>query len=294
VQPDRPVQTTLAFHASRIVTDVGVLIAMAAMSLTFVSTPDGGRSALSADALPAVLLLLPIFAITMIPDHTRPLHPALGWGSMVLALAALPYAFVKLLDARILADTLGGSLGLGPIVLLLGCIVTLIGIGIGIARDLAGKPSGGTPQRGVAYESRRQRAAAAAPESAVGPDSGPPAAAGRDGGTSPAPAETVADPSTRVLAAPPGDEADPSIDDPDGEDATEIEDDGGETPPPETEQPEIVFPDTGAVVREAEPVEAPQDDLLDTAERADVALDESLISLFDPHDVDEDLDEETP
>ncbi len=147
MQPERPVQTTLAFHASRIVIDVGVLLAMASMSMTFVISTTGDRSALDADAFPVVILLLPIFAVTLIPDHTRPLHPLAAWISLALGLAALPYALVKMLDASILADTLDGSVGFGARLMVIGCIVVLTGIGIGLYRNLRGLPAGGTPGR---------------------------------------------------------------------------------------------------------------------------------------------------
>ncbi|MBI5157463.1 MAG: hypothetical protein HZA58_05540 [Acidimicrobiia bacterium] len=139
--------TTLAFHASRIVTDIGVLLVLASMSLTFVSAPSGNRSAMTLDALPALLLVAPIFVVTLIPDHTRPLPRPLAWGSLVLGLAAFPYTVVKYLDAVVLADTLGGSLGLGIRLLVFGSFVTVVGVAIGLARSWMGLPSGGSPTR---------------------------------------------------------------------------------------------------------------------------------------------------
>lgn len=284
MQPERPVQTTLAFHASRIVIDVGVLLAMAAMSLTFVSAPGGNRSALAADALPAVLLLLPIFAVTLIPDHTKPLHPALGWGSMVLALAALPYAFVKLLDARVLADTLGGSTGFGPVLLLIGCLITLAGVGIGIFRDLMGWPSGGTPQRRASYTTRREPGAVRS-DATPGPKSQntPDPTLGETTPMSEVKPSTEAP--TRIIESSVSDgpeqaarRADPSTPAPES--------------PPDPAQPEIVFPDTGAVAREADPGDDRDDGLLDTAERADAALTESLMSMFEAEDDPDDPDDE--
>lgn len=257
MQPDRPVQTTLAFHASRIVIDVGVLIAMASMSLPFVEAEAGNRSALQADAFPALLLLLPIFAVTLIPDHTRPLHPIVGWTSLMLGFAALPYAFVKMLDAGILADTLDGSVGLGARLLLLGCVVTLVGIGIGLYRSVRGLPAGGTPGRSAVY-----RTGGKAKTDAAGPDPKEPRRRKtrekpkRGDDQRPTVAAEASPAPTRIApAAPPG-------------------------------QPEIVFPDTGAVAREAEPDLG--DDMLDTAERADAALDDHLMSMFGPPDADGD------
>lgn len=287
MQPERPVQTTLAFHASRIVIDAGVLLAMAAMSMRFVNAPDGGRSALAADAFPAVILLLPVFAVTLIPDHTRPLHPIAGWGAMVLALAALPYSFVKLLDAGVLAQSLGGSLGLGAIVLVIGCLVTAVGVGIGVVRDFMGHPSGGSTQRRspIAAAPRPAPRTAAAPgRQPVGaPDQGPPPAA-----TTRIAATPTTVPQNRPAPAP----RPPA---PEGPRPTaQPVPPARSTPPPArtvpTAQPapdrprgpaEITFPDQSVVAREAEP-EHRVDDPMSTAERADAALDDHLLAMFDP------------
>jgi len=142
--------TTLAFHASRIVTDVGVLLVLASMSLTFVSAPTGNRSGMALDALPALVLVAPVFIVTLIPDHTRPLPRPLAWGALVLGMTALPYTLVKYLDAAVLADTLGGSLGLGVRLLVFGAFVTVVGVVIGLARSWMGLPSGGSPTRTAA------------------------------------------------------------------------------------------------------------------------------------------------
>jgi hypothetical protein len=150
----RPAPTTLAFHASRIVVDVGVLIVMLAMSLPFVTTAGGNRSSMLLDALPTVLLLGPIFLITLIPDHTRPIPRVLGWASLVLGLAAFPYAVVKYLDSSVLARTLGGGVGMGARLLVLGSFVTLVGIVIGLARSFLGLEAGGTPGRTKAVRTR--------------------------------------------------------------------------------------------------------------------------------------------
>jgi len=133
----------LAFHASRIVIDIGVLIVLGAMSLPFVTAASGDRSAIAADALPALLLVIPIFAVTMIPDHSRPLPAPLGWISLVLAVAALPYAAVKYLDAGNVANTIGGEVGMGARLLVFGTLVVVAGIVIGLARSLLRLPSGG-------------------------------------------------------------------------------------------------------------------------------------------------------
>jgi hypothetical protein len=136
--------TRLAFHASRIVIDVGVLLVVGAMSLPFVSAEGFGQRAVAADALPALLLVLPIFVITLLPDQTRPVPTALGWVSLLLAATALPYALVKYLDASTLAGTLNGSVGMGARVLVLGAFVTLAGIVLGLIRSLLHLPVAGT------------------------------------------------------------------------------------------------------------------------------------------------------
>jgi len=154
--PKRTGASRLAFHASRIIIDAGVLMAMAAMSMPFVTTDGADRSSVAADALPVVFLLAPIFLITLIPDHSRPLPTPLGWLSLILGVAAFPYAIVKYLDAGTLADTLGGDIGFGARLLIFGTFVTVVGIGVGLARNLLHLPSGGT------YSARRPVPAAKA------------------------------------------------------------------------------------------------------------------------------------
>jgi len=188
VQPQRrSAPTTLAFHASRIVIDVGVLLAMASLSLDFVSSPSGGRTALQMDALPAVILLLPIFLITLIPDHTRPLPRILGWASLILGLAAFPYAIVKHLDASVMADTLDGSVAIGARLLVFGTFVTLVGIVIGLTRSFLGLPTGANPaRREVTQTASPRRSPKPAPQPAADP------VVERD--TPPPPAETPPEP----------------------------------------------------------------------------------------------------
>jgi hypothetical protein len=153
----RPAPTTLAFHASRIVIDVGVLVVLGAMSLPFVTAAGGDRSSIEMDALPVLLLVGPIFLVTMIPDHTRPLHRVVGWVALVLGLAALPYALVKYLDSGLVSDSLDGKVGLGAYLLVLGAFITVVGIVIGLVRDLMGLPTGGTPGRRTAVTTKRPR-----------------------------------------------------------------------------------------------------------------------------------------
>lgn len=159
----RPQAPSLAFHASRIVIDAGVLMVFGAMSLPFVRSPAGDRSAIELDALPTLLLVLPIFAVTMIPDHARPLPRPIGWGALVLALAALPYSLVKYLDSAVLADTLDGSLGLGARLLVFGALVTVVGVAIGLTRTWLGLPTAGSVTRNPAVARPRRAPAAPVP-----------------------------------------------------------------------------------------------------------------------------------
>jgi len=240
----------LAFHASRIIIDVGVLLAMASMSMTFITADSGNRSALDADALPAILLLLPIFVVTLIPDQARPLPRIVAWAALALGLAALPYAIIKVLDASILAETLDGTLAFGSRLLVIGCGVTLVGIGIGLYRALRGLPSGGTPGRTSRFRTRSKKLTAPGSQT----ESGSP-------------------PSPQLADVPPS------------PDASALSDSSPEPEPARaipSGQPEIVFPDTGAVAREAEPDSMPADPLLDTAEQADAAIDDHFDSMFDP------------
>ena len=165
--------TGLAFHASRIVIDVGVLLVLGAMSLSFVSAEGFGQRAVAADALPALLLVLPIFVITLLPDQTQPIPTALGWLSLLLAATALPYALVKYFDASTLAGTLAGSVGMGARILVLGTLVTLAGIVLGLIRNLLGLPVAGTyparPEPTAAETAARGRHPAATPAPARPP-----------------------------------------------------------------------------------------------------------------------------
>ena len=188
-------QTTLAFHSSRIVVDIGVLVVMAAMSLPHLSTAAGDRTAVQMDTLPALLLVIPIFVITLIPDHSRPIPTALGWPALILGLAAFPFSIVKYLDTSVLADTLDGDVAIGARILVLGTFVTVVGIAIGLARSMLRLPTGG------AYPTARQAAtkAASAPRRSTHDTLVAPAAA-KPGTGKPAAAEP---PATKSAAAKP-------------------------------------------------------------------------------------------
>jgi hypothetical protein len=140
--PRRPT-SRLAFHASRIVVDVGVLITLGAMSLRFVNGGTSNVHSVGADALPALLLLIPVFVITLIPDHSRPIPAPLGWLALLFGIAAFPYAIIKHIDAATIADAVGGSVGLGARLLIVGTGITLIGIVLGLARGIMRLPQGG-------------------------------------------------------------------------------------------------------------------------------------------------------
>lgn len=135
--------TRLAFHPSRIVIDAGVLLVLGAMSLPFV-TADGFRQrAVAGDALPALLFLLPVFIMTLIPDHSAPLPRPLSWAGLAPAAAALPYTVVKYLDASTLAGTVQGSVGMGARLLVLGTFTALAGVVLGLLRAGAALPAAG-------------------------------------------------------------------------------------------------------------------------------------------------------
>lgn len=229
------------------------------MSMTFVISSTGDRSALDADAFPVVILLLPIFAVTLIPDHTRPLHPLAAWVSLALGLAALPYALVKMFDAGILADTLDGSVGFGARLMVIGCVVVLVGIGIGLYRNLRGLPAGGTPGRTSTFRTRTK--------SSTEPEAKPQQETRTED-----PSKEDAAP-TRLLPA-----------------AAEAEKTAAPATPAPSSQPAIVFPDTGAVAREAAPEPVAENPLLDTAERADAALDDHLMSMLDSEEAEDNDD----
>jgi hypothetical protein len=206
--------TRLAFHASRITIDIGVLLVLAAMSLPFVTAEPFGQKAVAADALPALLLVLPIFVITLLPDQTRPVPSLLGGASLLLAATAAPYSVVKALDASTLAHSLGGRVGAGAWLLVVGTFVILAGIVYGLIRNLLHLPVAGTyPARprpaepasahltpdtgrtssdaGAAPSSGARRHPPARPEPTAGapPDQPPRPARGRPPAPSPNPAE---------------------------------------------------------------------------------------------------------
>jgi len=162
----RVTPSSLAFHSSRIVVDVGVLVVMAAMSRPFVTAAGGNRSSIDLDALPVLLLVAPIFLVTLIPDHTRPLPRVLGWLTLVLGLAAFPYAIVKYLDSSVLAGTLDGAVGLGAWLAVIGTLVTVTGIAIGLTRSFMGLQTGGAPGR---HRSIRHRPVPASTAAAPAP-----------------------------------------------------------------------------------------------------------------------------
>jgi hypothetical protein len=124
----------LAFDVSRIVVDVGVLLVLGAMSLPFVVGEDFRQRALAGDGLVALLLVAPVFLMTVLPDQSRPLPRPLAVASLLLAGAALPYTAVKYLDASTLAGTVQGSVGMGARVLVIGAFTVLAGLVLGLVR----------------------------------------------------------------------------------------------------------------------------------------------------------------
>jgi hypothetical protein len=160
----RRVRSNLAFHVSRVVIGAGLLIVMVAMNLPFVTVSGGTlRDAMSADALPVLLLLAPVFLATLIPDHTRPLPDVIAWPALGLAAVALPLAVVKYLGAANLAATLGGGVGFGARLLVFGALVVATGVALGLALSILGVPV--STHRGRPVPSRAGRSAGrAAPQ----------------------------------------------------------------------------------------------------------------------------------
>lgn len=120
----------LAVHPHRIVIDAGVLVALAGLSLSFASSGAGGRPWSLRDGLVLLGLLAPLVVLTVLPDRTRPLpspHRLIAAGLMALA---VPYSIVKLLEALTLAGALDGSIGFGPVLVLIG--VGAAGVGVAL------------------------------------------------------------------------------------------------------------------------------------------------------------------
>jgi hypothetical protein len=114
------------------------MIALGSMSLPFAYGAEGARSSLALDAVPVLVLLVPVFAFTMVPDHSRPMPRLAGFVAAGLLAVAVPYSLVTLLDAVVLAGSLGGSVGPGPWLLLAGCLVTAGGVAFGLLPRRAG------------------------------------------------------------------------------------------------------------------------------------------------------------
>jgi len=132
-RPRRP--SRLAFDVSRIVIDVGALLVLGAMSLPFVTAEAFRQRAVAGDGLLALLLVAPVFVMTLLPDQSRALPRPLALVSLLLAGAALPYTVVKYLDASTLAGTVQGSVGMGARVLVMGAVVVLGGLILGLIRS---------------------------------------------------------------------------------------------------------------------------------------------------------------
>ena len=154
--------TRLAFHLSRIVADAGVLLVLGAMSLPFVTADGFEQRALAGDALPVLLLVAPIFLMTLLPDQSTPLPRPLTWVALFLAPAALALAVIKYFDAATLADSLPGSVGIGPKVLVMGAFIVLGGVVLGLIPGPARSPGVDATLAGVAPEPAAARVAAPA------------------------------------------------------------------------------------------------------------------------------------
>lgn len=137
---DRPRQ--LALHPHRIVIGVGALIVIGALSLPYLTTPDGPRSRTVTEAIIIVALLAPVFLLILVPDHSRPLNQRLGIAATATGFVGMLFAVVRLLDAHTLARATSGSVGIGPWLLVAGWIVTEAGVVYGLfAQDLTPAPA---------------------------------------------------------------------------------------------------------------------------------------------------------
>jgi hypothetical protein len=212
VRPGTP--SRLAFHVSRIVIDVGVLLVLGALSLSFVTAEGFHQRSVAGDGLPALFLVLPVFVMTLLPDQSRPLPPALAWPATALAAVALAYSVLKYLDASTLAGTLRGSVGVGARVLVMGAFTVLAGTVLTLVRSLLPSPAvvadtaspdgalparipGGAPGPGRAAPAPVSgRPAGAASRTAGTPPPSPAArsASGRAGATAPPAARVPAEP----------------------------------------------------------------------------------------------------
>ncbi|HUG75377.1 MAG TPA: hypothetical protein VMM81_06875 [Acidimicrobiia bacterium] len=121
----------LAAHPHRIVIDAGVLVALAGLSLAFVSSGAGGRPWSLRDGVVLLGLLAPLVVLTVLPDRSRPLSPAHRLIGSALVLLAIPYALIKVMEAVTLARAVGGSIGFGPWLVLAGVAAAAVGVGLG-------------------------------------------------------------------------------------------------------------------------------------------------------------------
>lgn len=124
----------LAFHPHRIVIDGGVLIALAGLSLSFVTTARGQRPWSLLDGVVLLGILAPLVLVTMLPDRSQPLSKVGRAIATALVLVATPYAVVKMLDAFTLARALGGAVGPGPWLVVVGVVGTIAGVVLGWVR----------------------------------------------------------------------------------------------------------------------------------------------------------------
>lgn len=106
-------------------------MALAGLSLSFVSSGAGARPWSLRDGVVLLGLLAPLVVLTVLPDRSRPLSPAHRLIGSALLLLAIPYALIKVLEAVTLARALGGSIGFGPWLVLAGVSAAAVGVGLG-------------------------------------------------------------------------------------------------------------------------------------------------------------------
>jgi len=120
----------VSIHPARLMVAAGTLLAGLSLLLTFASFPViGPIDGIDGDAWPAVLPLLPVFALSVFGDRTLGHRPQVGVPALALACAAVVFAAAKAADASraVGAAGEGAAVGLGTWALLLSCGVVAAG-----------------------------------------------------------------------------------------------------------------------------------------------------------------------
>jgi hypothetical protein len=154
----------LALHPSRITVCLGLILVLGAMSLPFVAGEGLRRDSLQADALPALLLLLPALVISLLPDLGAPVRSRSAWVALAGATTAFAYSLVVELNAAAQASSLGAGTGAGGLLLAFGTLVTATGVALGLVWEKAGWPVSAPPAASTASTTAgRERSVPPAP-----------------------------------------------------------------------------------------------------------------------------------